>query len=522
MQRQPVIDSNGNILMFNGQIYKYLDKPLDLQESDTKFLADKLNACVSAKQIASVFSNIEGPFAFVYWSEQLNLLSYGRDLFGRKSLCVLNDKNSVTPMIISSVADENLELSDLKWSEVDCRGIHCIDYSSRDHYPRKFTYHWNLDEIYPQTSKCLPYPERSQDDEITHISYLARLNGHLESSGELTEQRVNATIDEIEKKFLKAVENRYKFNNKTCLECRRLSEPTSCTHSKVAVAFSGGIDSTLIAMALDKIVATEEAIDLVTVAFKNDSPDRASVGSAYKELKNLCPARNWRLVLCDISIYELQQKRDELIRNLILPCDSVFDDGIGCACWFVGMAKGRAIDNTTSEDWLSDNFDTFLDYDPSLGSHFKLYISPASMLFVGSSIDEQLGGYSSHRAAWTKSGPQGLYEEISFLMRRLSSRNLGRDDRVYCHHGRDLKLPFLDFEFVSFLNELPIGLKMNLSETPDIGPKKILRQLALKWGLLETGRRVKRAMQFGTRIANLENTREKGNDVCIRLRDDNK
>jgi asparagine synthetase B (glutamine-hydrolysing) len=44
--------------------------------------------------------------------------------------------------------------------------------------------------------------------------------------------------------------------------------------ARIAVLFSGGIDSTLIARLLDMTLPKEEQIDLVNLAFREDAPDR--------------------------------------------------------------------------------------------------------------------------------------------------------------------------------------------------------------------------------------------------------
>lgn len=523
LHQQPSVDElTGSILLFNGQIYRYGGEPLDSSISDTRFLELKLRTCKSKQELADVFAPIDGPFAFVYWSKVLDCLFYGRDIFGRKSLCILSDDKN-KPILISSVAPPYLARDGLTWTEIDCTTINCIEFGQYDQvvYTK---FHWNIDDIFHKTQKCQPrHDESTEKLHMLNLPYLRPLNLDLTKSDDFDETERRNALDGLEKRFLNAVDIRIKDNKFICLECRKESNKKVCQDTKVAVAFSGGIDSTLLALALNRVMNPGETIDLVTVAFKDRSPDRQSVGSAFIELRNLCPDRKWRLVLCDITVIDLQAARQTQISSLIWPCNTVIDDSLGCACWFIGRARGRALDSEMKTEWIQSNLEEYLKFQPTYqdntGScHLRSdYHCPASMIFVGSSIDEQLGGYGSHKTAWRDLGPQGALDEISFLMRRLSTRNLGRDDRVYSSHGRDVKLPYLDYDLVSYLNSLPVCLKMNLDEPPEVGPKKILRELAHHWGLSEAGKRVKRALQFGTRIANLENPGEKGDQPCSRL-----
>lgn len=82
------------------------------------------------------------------------------------------------------------------------------------------------------------------------------------------------------------------------------------------------------------------------------------------------------------------------------------------------------------------------------------------------------------------------------------------------------RFPFLDEDVVSFLNSLPVWEKANLTLPRGTGEKLILRlAAATELGLTAFALLLlpKRAMQFGSRIAKLEQKNEKASDKCGRL-----
>jgi asparagine synthetase B (glutamine-hydrolysing) len=61
------------------------------------------------------------------------------------------------------------------------------------------------------------------------------------------------------------------------------------------------------------------------------------------------------------------------------------------------------------------------------------------VILTGIGADEQLAGYSRHRARFQSLGLEGLNEEIAMELGCISSRNLGCDDRVIDDHGKEAR-----------------------------------------------------------------------------------
>ena len=97
------------------------------------------------------------------------------------------------------------------------------------------------------------------------------------------------------------------------------------------------------------------------------------------------------------------------------------------------------------------------------------------VVLVGIGADEQMAGYTRHRTCFTSvvslfmcdydhlfrtRGWSGVLDEVEADIKRLSSRNLGRDDRCIGDHHREARFPFLDEEVVNYLHKLPIWRKV--------------------------------------------------------------
>ncbi|XP_051009732.1 asparagine synthetase domain-containing protein 1 [Acomys russatus] len=561
---QPVEDESGNVFLWNGEVFNGVK--VEAEDSDTQVMFNSLSACSSESDILSLFSKVQGPWSFIYYQASSHSLWFGRDFFGRRSL-LWRFSNLGKSFCLSSVGAQISGVAD-QWQEVPACGIFQIDLNSAavsrcvifKLYPWKYVSKDNVVEecandltrtpaglpacvsvvaneaklylskpIVPLNKKLPQVPLK------THCGNSCSVPGSRETlDAFLTDEYMKKVVQQFIEVLNVAVKRRVlclaREENLTSKEVLK----TCSKKASVAILFSGGVDSMVIAALADRHVPSDEPVDLLNVAFMTkrktrppiakverkqqklpnipseepyqgtavpqdpddaEVPDRVTGKAGLKELQSVNPSRTWNFVEINVSLEELQELRRARICHLVQPLDTVLDDSIGCAVWFASRGIGCLV----TQDAV------------------RSYKSSAKVILTGIGADEQLAGYSRHRVRFQSLGLEGLNEEIEMELGRISSRNLGRDDRVIGDHGKEARFPFLDENVVSFLNSLPVWEKVDLSLPRGIGEKLILRLAAMELGLPVSALLPKRAIQFGSRIAKLEKTNEKASDKCGRL-----
>lgn len=295
---------------------------------------------------------------------------------------------------------------------------------------------------------------------------------------------------------------------------------SSFAPSKLAVLFSGGLDCSVLARLSHDILPESEPIDLLNVAFENPRiaatlkddapnaiyeacPDRKTGRATFEELSRICPGRIWRFVEINVPYTDFLGHRTEVL-SLMYPHNTEMDLSIAAALYFAA----RGIGHISS---------------PSAPITRTPYQTSARVLLSGLGADELFGGYIRHATAFTHRGVSGLIDELELDVTRLGKRNLGRDDRVISHWGREARFPYLDESFMSWALKLPVWEKCPFAQAqiskqgePEIEPgKQVLRLLAHNLGMVNVAVEKKRAIQFGARTAKMEGRKTKGTDALF-------
>lgn len=121
------------------------------------------------------------------------------------------------------------------------------------------------------------------------------------------------------------------------------------------------------------------------------------------------------------------------------------------------------------------------------------------VLLAGQGADELFGGYHRYLRECATGGDEKVREALFHDTAMSYETNFQRDEPVCTFHKVDLRLPFVDAEVMRFALSLPVNL--NFESPDDKLRKRVLRQAAKNLGISASiADKPKRAVQFATGV----------------------
>ncbi len=222
---------------------------------------------------------------------------------------------------------------------------------------------------------------------------------------------------------------------------------------EVAVAFSGGLDSSIIAF-----LAKNSGVDvhLLHVSLKNQ-PETEQAEMAAEKLE----------LPIHVHFYDTEDVEKVLPKVLWLIEESdPIKASIGIPFYW------------TAEKTAEMNF---------------------KVMLAGQGADELFGGYHRYVHDYLAYGGEKLRETLFNDALKMHKTNFERDFKICAFHDVELRLPFATYQIAKFATELPVELKIEMKNN---GLRKlVLRRVAENLGLPQfIVKKPKRAIQYATGI----------------------
>lgn len=438
--KQPII-LNNLVLVFNGEIYNFNkleeflkenDENYSKPKSDSQLLANLINYYYNSndenllESVKSVINELDADYSFAVYDKKHNNLAISRDPIGVKPLFYGIDEEKGLKVF----ASEKKAL----WKAGIADG-----------------------NIHDLTPGCILYNWKTVDLEDNLINKLINTDF----------KEIKSNYNEY-KDFLETKDSYEVYKELLRDDLYSAVEKRVNNISNIGLIFSGGVDSTILAVLLKQITEKRNNNDnsiplnikLYSVGVENSQDIKFS-----KEI-----AEELDLPIKTVIIDETVVK--ESIKPVLtaIEDDNVMKLGVGMTIYLA--AKAMKEDN------------------------IKVALS-------GQGADELFGGYNRYLKHFEENSLFDAYfaldEEIYHDIANMYHVNLERDDAVSMANGVELRVPFLDNDIIDLALDIPGIYKIKDNE--DILRKHILRDVAKSIGVPDyIADRPKKAAQYGSGI----------------------
>ncbi len=137
------------------------------------------------------------------------------------------------------------------------------------------------------------------------------------------------------------------------------------------------------------------------------------------------------------------------------------------------------------------------------------------ILLAGQGADELFGGYQRYLTEYGQSGAEAVKQKMFHDIETAYRANFQRDNQTCSYHNVELRLPFTDGDVVDFALRLPLRLKIN--SVRDRLRKRVLRRVArnLEIPSLIVNKR-KKAVQYTTGVTKAFQRLAKAENLTLR------
>jgi asparagine synthase (glutamine-hydrolysing) len=223
---------------------------------------------------------------------------------------------------------------------------------------------------------------------------------------------------------------------------------------RVAVAYSGGVDSAVLASSC-RLAGLE--VELFTVTMKNDGE--------FEHAKRSGKAIGLPLATKQHSLADLKEAIPKVISRVEKPDLTSIAIAVP-VLWTAQLAREQDL----------------------------------QAIFVGEGADEMFGGYDRYISAYQREGPDVANRLMTGDVQNLHQSSLERDEQATAGCKVELRCPFIDRPLIRYVLSLPMNLRIGGVQEAD--QKLVLREVARLQGIPDfIAKKPKRAVQYTTGVA---------------------